>query len=218
MFNRLAPRYDIGNRVLSLGLDQGWRRRALDELAGAQRGDVVDLCAGTLDLTVALLARGARHVDSIDFSEQMLQVGALKLAPQAPVQLITADARELPLPDESRDGIICAFGLRNVPGVHRATAECARVLRPGGRLVVLVFFRPSSRISYALQASYNRLVVPVVGGLVTGFSEAYRYLAGSIDAFQSRAEFEDLLRNQGFEARGAEVFPPVASIIVAVKQ
>ncbi|MCK6507297.1 ubiquinone/menaquinone biosynthesis methyltransferase [Myxococcota bacterium] len=218
MFDQLAPRYDLANRLLSLGLDQWWRRQALDALKDSGRGEVLDLCAGTLDLTAALVRRGARHVHAVDFSPQMLQAGRPKLPPGAPVSITTADARELPLPDQSVDGIICGFGLRNVPEVHRAMAECARVLRPGGRLVVLDFFQPVGPTSRLLQGTYNRLIVPAVGGLVTGFRDAYAYLAGSIDAFMTRAAFEEMTAGLGFAVRGREMLPPVASMIVGIRQ
>lgn len=218
MFDQLAPTYDRANRVISMGLDQGWRRKAIAALRHGRQGDVVDLCAGTLDLSVMLLAEGARSIQALDFSENMLQAGAPKLPPGAPVTLVTADARAMPLEDASADGIIAGFGLRNVPEVHRAIEECARVLRPGGRLVVLEFFQPESVAARLLQGSYNRFVMPLLGGLVSGFGDAYRYLAGSIDAFETRGSFESKMRAAGFvEVEGREMFPPVASIVSGTK-
>jgi len=218
MFDQIAPRYDLANRVLSLGLDQLWRRQALAALKDSAQGDMLDLCAGTLDFTAALVDRGARTVHAVDFSQEMLDAGRSKLPPGAPVTISAADARELPLLDQSVDGIVCGFGLRNVPELHRAVAECARVLRPGGRLVVLDFFQPDGAIGRLLQDSYNRLVVPTVGGMVTGFRDAYAYLTDSIDAFSTRAEFEELLARFGFVARGRDMVPPVASLVVGIRQ
>lgn len=214
MFNQLAPTYDRANRIISMGLDQRWRRTAIQRLGSTAQGDVIDLCAGTLDLSVMLLAAGARSIQAVDFSEPMLHAGRPKLDADAPVTLVTADARELPLADASCDGIIAGFGLRNVPEVHRAVAECARVLRPGGRLVVLEFFQPETPFSRLLQGSYNRFVMPILGGLVSGFGDAYRYLAGSIDAFETQGSFAQMLVDQGFDdARAELMFPPVASIV-----
>lgn len=218
MFDQLAPRYDLANRVLSLGLDQWWRRQAIAALKDTAQGEVLDLCAGTMDFTAALVRGGARHVHAVDFAQAMLDTGRSKLPPGAPVTITAADARELPLAAQSVDGIICGFGLRNVPELHRAVAECARVLRPGGRLVVLDFFQPEGAVARALQETYNRAVVPTVGGLVTGFREAYAYLTTSIDAFQTRAEFEAMLARFGFSARGREMLPPVASMVVGIRQ
>ena len=214
MFDLLAPSYDRANRVISMGLDQGWRRKAIAQLRGGAQGDVVDLCAGTLDLTVMLLGAGARSVQALDFSQPMLHAGRPKLPWDAPVTLVTADARDMPLEDDSADGIIAGFGLRNVPDVHLAIAECARVLRPGGRLVVLEFFQPEGFGARLLQGSYNRFVMPILGGMVSGFADAYRYLAGSIDAFETRGSFEEKMRDVGFvEVHGEQMFPPVASIV-----
>jgi ubiquinone/menaquinone biosynthesis methyltransferase len=218
MFDQIAPKYDRANRILSLGLDQRWRRGAIKLLGDKAKGDVLDLCAGTLDLTEMLLEGGAKSIVAVDFSEQMLAVGQAKLSEAAPVRCVLADARSLPLEDHSVDAILCAFGLRNVPEVEKAIAECARVLRPGGRLVVLDFFQPTTWFSRFLQGSYNRFVVPLIGGLVTGFKEAYRYLSGSIDAFMTRAEFQALLEEHGLRASGKELFPPVASRILGVKE
>ncbi|RME29070.1 MAG: ubiquinone/menaquinone biosynthesis methyltransferase [Deltaproteobacteria bacterium] len=218
MFDRIAPRYDLANRVLSLGLDRWWRRQALAALKECARGDVLDLCAGTLDFTAALVAGGARSVHAVDFSQEMLDAGRAKLPPGAEVTITAADARALPLLDQSVDGVVCGFGLRNVPELHRAVAECARVLRPGGRLVVLDFFQPDGAVGRLLQGTYNRLVVPTVGGLVTGFRDAYAYLTDSIDAFATRAEFEEMLTRFGFVARGRDMFPPVASLVVGIRQ
>lgn len=215
MFEALAPRYDLGNRVLSLGLDQRWRRAAVQALGPAAQGEVLDLCAGTMDLTVQLLGAGASRVVALDFSAAMLEAGAAKLPPGAPVTRVTADARALPLPDRSVDAILCGFGLRNVPELPRALAECARVLRPGGVLVVLEFFQPTGWLPRLLQASYNRVVMPALGGLLTGYGAAYRYLAGSIDSFCTLDQFDALLRAQGLTPSRQELFPYVAAISVA---
>jgi demethylmenaquinone methyltransferase/2-methoxy-6-polyprenyl-1,4-benzoquinol methylase len=214
MFDRISSRYDLANRVLSLGMDRRWRRQALDALGDSAQGSVLDLCAGTLDFTSALVERGASKVYAVDFSAAMLEEGRAKLPVDAPVEVLVADARDLPLEDRSVDGILCGFGLRNVPGVESALGECARVLREGGRLVILDFFQPEDSLSRMLQGSYNRWVVPWVGGMITGSPESYRYLADSIDAFRTRTEFEAVLGAYGFSCTGREFFPPVASLVV----
>ena len=218
MFNDLAPRYDLANRVLSLGLDQSWRRVAIAALGPHGKGQVLDLCAGTLDLTRMLLDRGATQVFAADFSPEMLAHGASKFRDGEPYSTHCADARDLPFGDASVDAIICGFGLRNVPELPRALAECARVLRPGGTLVVLDFFQPVGVISKMVQGSYNRLVVPIVGGLITGFGEAYSYLNQSIDAFCTADEFLVLLGEAGFDAKHRNMFPPVAQLVEGVRR
>ena len=218
MFDDLAPRYDLANRVLRLGLDQSWRRVAIAALGTPGQAQVLDLCAGTLDLTRMLLDHGADHVFAADFSPEMLANGASKLREGEPYTIHCSDARELPFEDASMDAIICGFGLRNVPELPRALAECARVLRPGGTFVVLDFFQPVGAVSKLLQGTYNRLVVPVVGGLITGFGEAYSYLNQSIDAFCTADEFVALLNDAGFDASHRNMFPPVAQLVEGVRR
>ena len=215
MFDSLAPRYDIANRFLSLGLDQSWRKKAIVALDDSIKGTVLDLCAGTLDLTRMVIDNGATHVHAADFSAQMLSIGeAKKLKEGEPYTIHCVDARKLPFEDNSIDGIICGFGLRNVPEVSLAVAECARVLRPGGRLVVLDFFQPVGFLPRLLQGTYNRIIVPIVGGLITGAGEAYRYLNESIDAFHTADEFVATLQAQGLQAEAKQMFPPVAHLVV----
>ena len=217
MFNEIAPRYDRANRVLSLGLDQSWRKAAIAALGEHGKGRVLDLCSGTLDLTRMLLDNGAAHVTAADFSEVMLSTGASKIRPGESVDIVCADARDLPLETDSVDAIICGFGLRNVPELHKAVAECSRVLKPGGTLVVLDFFQPIGFIPRLLQSTYNRVVVPIVGGLITGFRDAYTYLNQSIDSFCSADEFVQQLDQAGIRAHHRTMFPPVAQLIAGVR-
>ncbi len=218
MFNDLAPKYDLGNRVLSLGLDQWWRRQALRSLGEQQHGTVLDLCAGTLDLTKMLVDGKAQFVHAADFSERMLAVGETKLNAEDPYQIHCCDARELPFDDNSMDAIIAGFGLRNVPEVHRALDECARVLKPGGRIAVLDFFQPVGLVPKFLQGSYNKVVVPIVGGLITGSGASYRYLNESIDAFCTASQFVDMLDQVGIDAKANVMLPPVAHLVSGVRR
>ena len=213
MFDLISPRYDRANRILSLGMDQGWRRQVIEALGDPGEGEVLDLCAGTLDLTVALLERGWTRVHAVDFSQGMLDAGADKLPADSPVSLHCADARELPLGDDSVDAIVCAFGLRNVPEVERALAECVRVLRPGGQLVVLDFFYPEGWCARVLQGTWNRAILPLVGGAITGSPGSYRYLADSIVAHGSRKDFERTLADLGFEVEGRDMWASIASLV-----
>ena len=217
MFNQLAPRYDLGNRVLSLGLDQWWRRQAIRSLDTHRTGTVLDLCAGTLDLTRMLIDDGAAHVHAADFSAEMLAVGEAKLQADEPYTIHCTDARTLPFEDASMDAIIAGFGLRNVPELPVALAECARVLRPGGRIAVLDFFQPVGVIPKLLQGSYNQVVVPVVGGLITGKAASYRYLNASIKAFCTADAFVALLAEAGITASATRMLPPVAHLIAGTR-
>lgn len=217
MFARIAPRYDLSNRMMSFGIDRAWRRIAIRELGPSADGDVLDLCAGTMDFTVALAGR-SRSLVALDFCQAMLDAGASKVPAGTRLRTVCADAREMPLEDGSLDAAVAGFGIRNVPQPERAVAEAFRVLRPGGRLVVVDFFQPRSLLARLMDLSYNRVVLPIVGGLLTGEFSAYRYLAQSMGAWSDRAGFEQMCRDAGFRVvRGRELFPPVASIVIAEK-
>ena len=217
MFARIAPGYDRANLWMSLGIDRAWRRQAIRALGPAADGDMLDLCAGTLDFSLALLGR-ARSVVAADFCAPMLEVGRARLPVGANVRIVVADARALPLPDASVDGIVAGFGIRNVPEPERAVAEALRVLRPGGRFVVVDFFRPTSFMARFFDRVWNRAVLPRVGGFITGDYDAYRYLVSSMGAWSDRVGFEGMCRGAGFQAaEGWELFPPVASLVVATK-
>ncbi|MCA9710003.1 MAG: ubiquinone/menaquinone biosynthesis methyltransferase [Myxococcales bacterium] len=204
MFGRIAHGYDRANRWMSLGTDVRWRRRAVALLQpdpARPRPRLLDLCAGTMDSSVEI-HRQFPQADVVagDFSAQMLERGRDKLRGSAGERITprTMDAHALPLDDASLDGIFCAFGIRNVSDLPRATAEQARCLRPGGRLVVLEFFRPTTLLPRVLHALYNRTVLPVVGWLATRDWEAYTYLPRSIGEFSTVAQYEQLLRAHGF--------------------
>ncbi len=217
MFTRIAPRYDLSNRVMSLGIDRIWRRIAIRELGAAADGDVLDLCAGTMDFSQALAGR-ARSLVALDFCQAMLDAGARKIPAGTVLRSICADARSMPIADASLDAALAGFGIRNVPEPERAVAEALRVLRPGGVLVVVDFFRPESLLARFLDLTWNRTVLPLVGGLLTGEFGAYRYLARSMHAWSDRAGFERMCREAGFAGvTGRELFPPVASIVIAKK-
>ncbi len=214
MFGRIAPTYDLLNRVLTVGLDAAWRERAVAALAGAPRGPSLDLCAGTLDLTVLLdRARPSTRLIASDFSEPMLLRGKSK-APRA--ELVVADAQELPFADASIAAVVCGFGIRNVADPEKAVREVRRVLMPGGVFVTLEFFRPTSLVTRTLHRTFMSHVLPTVGGLLSGDRSAYAYLARSMDGFLSRPEYERAVRQTGFaKVSGEDLTLRVASIVRA---
>lgn len=213
MFDRIAPTYDLANRVLSMGIDTIWRKRAIRAL-GALDAPALDLCAGTLDLTLELLRAGAPAVTSLDFSPEMLERGRQRLPDGAPVEVVCGDAQDLPL-EGPFGAAICGFGLRNVPDNRRAVAEVFRVLRPGAHFAVLEFFRPVRADARAFHSLFNNVVLPNVGGLISGDKAAYAYLAESMVAYLTRDDFDALAREVGFEVlESRELMPPVASLVV----
>jgi demethylmenaquinone methyltransferase / 2-methoxy-6-polyprenyl-1,4-benzoquinol methylase len=204
MFDRIAHGYDRANRWMSLGTDVRWRRRAVAELAtndGIAPEHVLDLCAGTLDSSLEIHHQFPdARVTAGDFAAEMLERGRAKLDESAArrIEPVQMDAHTLPLGDDSVDAIFCAFGVRNLSDLPRATAEQHRCLRPGGRLVVLEFFRPHRMLPRAMHALYNRTVLPLVGWAATGDLEAYRYLPRSIGLFETAPAYAQLLGEAGF--------------------
>ena len=214
MFDGIAPTYDTLNRVLSLGIDQSWRKKAIAALGGGASlagRRVLDVCAGTLDLA-SIAARAGAEVIATDFSHAMLASGRGKV----PVPVVRADALALPFGDAQFDGVVCGFGLRNLDDTRAGLAEMRRVLKPGGRAVVLDFFRPRRAVTRAVQALYNQRVLPLVGGIVSGDRSAYRYLADSIERFATRGDVEAMCREVGFGAASSEDLTlGIASMVVA---
>lgn len=204
MFDAIAGRYDTLNHLLSAGRDRAWRRRAVRELHLTGRERVVDLCTGTADFAIeaATSASGrAREVVGIDFAGEMLRRGLAKIRAASldgRVHLVRGDATRLPLPDESCDAVTIGFGIRNVSDVSRACRECARVLRPGGRLAILEFGSPTMPGLGAAYRWYFRAVLPRVGRLISKHGEAYSYLPASVAEFPSPDAFAGILRQAGF--------------------
>jgi demethylmenaquinone methyltransferase/2-methoxy-6-polyprenyl-1,4-benzoquinol methylase len=212
MFDTIAPTYDTLNRVLSLGIDQSWRRKAVKLLGDVAGQWVLDACAGTLDLSQIAVEQAGARVIAADFSQGMLLRGRHKTI----ADVIRADAMQLPFADAAFAGALCGFGLRNLPDARAGLAELRRVLRPGATLVILEFFRPRRALTRVVQALYNQRVLPLVGGAISGDGSAYRYLANSIARFHSLEEVEAFAREVGFsEARGQDLTAGIASLMVA---
>ncbi|HEX4461982.1 MAG TPA: ubiquinone/menaquinone biosynthesis methyltransferase [Polyangia bacterium] len=216
MFDGIAPTYDTLNRVLSLGIDRSWRRRAIAALGDVRDRPVLDVCAGTLDLAALAVDAGARVI-ATDFSHQMLVAGRdNKARDKVRVPLVRADALALPFGDGGFAGVICGFGLRNLDDTRAGLAEMRRLIVPGGKLVVLDFFRPRRTVTRAVQALYNQQILPLVGGAISGDRAAYRYLADSIERFAGRSEVEQMCREVGFaSATSEDLTLGIASMVVA---
>jgi len=190
MFDRIAPRYELVNRVMTLGRDAGWRRRAVRELQLEPGARVVDLGCGTGDLCRALGRAGLRAV-GVDMAAGMLA----RAHTSAP--LVRADALQLPLRDGSVDGAISGFALRNVVDIAACFREAARVIRPGGRAVFLEVSEPPSPLVRRAHALYFRRIVPMVGGLLSD-RRAYQYLPASTAYLPSPKDLLGMLSDAGF--------------------
>jgi demethylmenaquinone methyltransferase/2-methoxy-6-polyprenyl-1,4-benzoquinol methylase len=202
MFDRIAPRYDLLNRLLSAGTDVRWRRQCVDRLALLPGSRVLDLCTGTADLLLEWLGRDARNAGTgVDLSSAMLVRGLAKLRRQRPAQpalLAAGDAERLPLGEGKFDGAMVAFGIRNVGDAPAALREARRVLRPGGCLVVLEFSMPRGLLGMGYRLYFGR-VLPLIGGLISGDRGAYAYLPASVARFAQPEEFGRLLSDAGFD-------------------
>jgi demethylmenaquinone methyltransferase/2-methoxy-6-polyprenyl-1,4-benzoquinol methylase len=222
MFSDIAPRYDLLNRVLSLGIDRYWRRVALARL-GWERdatGTFLDLCAGTLDVARALTARAAfrGRVIGADFAEPMLRAGTSKLEGR-PITPVVADALALPVPDGSLSGAIVAFGIRNVADLDACLREVHRALRPGARFVILEFSTPRVRLVRAVYHAYFHHVLPRIGGLVSGHRTAYTYLPDSVKNFPETTVLAARMQAAGFtDVRWRGLTFGIAAVHVGEKQ
>jgi demethylmenaquinone methyltransferase/2-methoxy-6-polyprenyl-1,4-benzoquinol methylase len=190
MFDTIAPRYDLVNRVMTFRMDVGWRKRAVRALGLAPGSTVLDLACGTGDLCRDLAADGLRPI-GVDFSRGMLA------AARTEAPLVQADAQRLPVPDGAVDGVTSGFALRNFVDLRVFLDECGRVVRPGGRLALLEVAEPPSPVMRAGHAVYFGRVVPLIGGLLSDRS-AYRYLPKSVAYLPSVDELLDLVRAAGF--------------------
>jgi demethylmenaquinone methyltransferase / 2-methoxy-6-polyprenyl-1,4-benzoquinol methylase len=195
MFDRIARRYDLVNTLLSGGTDQGWRRKAAAATLISSGGRALDIACGSGRLSAELLARGAVVV-GLDFSREMLHVAQVE---QPRVALVRGDALALPFPPESFDAVTIAFGLRNLADPAGGLGEMLRVLRPGGRAVVLEFVRPSRGLVGRAYRVYLRHVLPRIGGAVSGDAAAYRYLSSTVDSYHTPGELLDMARAAGWQ-------------------
>lgn len=206
MFDGIARRYDLLNRIISLGIDASWRKRAVRLLSLEGPCRVLDLATGTADLaieTTRLLPES--KVVGVDPSNGMLDVGREKIAKLGladRVELVFGEAEKLPFDDASFDGVTIAFGIRNVADRPRGLMEMRRVVRPGGRVVILELSEPERGIMSSLAKLHIHGVVPAVGGLLSG-SREYSYLQASIAAFPSPKRFAELMTAAGLEVEAA---------------
>ncbi|MES1243894.1 MAG: ubiquinone/menaquinone biosynthesis methyltransferase [Acidobacteriota bacterium] len=199
MFAGVAPRYDLLNHVLSANLDVVWRRKAVEALDAPTGSEVLDLCCGTGDQSIALRKRGAR-VASADFCVPMLAIARRKfgrLGSPRPAPL-AADALALPFPSGRFQGATVSFGLRNVADLDASLRQLARVLRPGGRLVVLELAVPVLPVLRQLYLFYFLRLLPWIGRVISPRGSAYSYLPSSVVSFPQRQEFLDKMAAAGF--------------------
>ena len=202
MFDAIAPRYDLLNRLLSGGIDQLWRRRAVRLVTSGRPQRVLDVATGTADLAIMAADEGVSSVVGVDIAEEMLQIGRDKISRRgydAIVELRHGDAEKLPFSDDQFDAAMVAFGVRNFENLEKGLSQIHRILRPGGRIVVLEFSRPRRFPIRQLYGFYGRYILPVIGRFISGDERAYTYLPESIQDFPDGIRFLDELRKVGFD-------------------
>ena len=200
MFDAIAPRYDLLNRVLSLGIDQYWRKRAIALLKDEAPERILDVATGTGDLAIQALTLDPKKVVGVDISEEMLRFGREKLARMDlgdRIELKRGDAERLPFSDSQFDAVLVAFGVRNFEDLDKGLVEIRRVLKPGGSLVVLEFSQPQAFPVKQAYTFYSKHILPRIGGAVSKDTGAYEYLPASVEAFPYGEAFLDRLRAAG---------------------
>ncbi len=226
IFTEVPPRYDFLNRVLTLNLDEGWRNKAAREVLSNKPHRVLDLCCGTADLTmhIARMAPQGTKIFGLDFSHTMLERAKQKTAVfgEGRVQLLQGDAGNMPFEDNFFDSVGIAFGFRNLtfenPDAQLHIREVLRVLKPGGRFVIVETSQPKAKFIRFFYHIYHNLITAPIGGLISGNKPAYKYLAYSANHYYTLPELSDLLLKAGFtKTNGIPLLLGAAAIMVAEK-
>ena len=223
MFATIAPRYDLLNRLLSAGLDRRWRRRAVREARLGAGARALDVCSGTGDvaLEIARQVPGSGRVVGLDFAGPMLGLAARKVARAGlgrRIALVRGSALTLPFPAGAFDAALIAFGIRNVVDVKQALAEMHRVVRPGGRAVILEFALPRARLLRGLYLWYFLRILPRVGRAISGHPSAYTYLPETVTRWPTPEAFATAMTEAGFrEVRWTPLTAGIVALHVGLK-
>ncbi len=221
MFNNIAGKYDFLNHFLSLGIDKGWRKKAIREIQKVQPKNILDVATGTGDLAIAAAALKPDKITGVDIAEQMLAVGRTKISEkqlQGIITLQTGDSEAMPFSDNSFDAVTCAYGVRNFENLEKGLKEMSRVMRPGGKLAILEFSKPQRFPVKQLYAFYFRYILPTLGKMVSKHSTAYTYLPQSVMAFPEGKVFCDTLTRCGFkDAKARPLTLGITTLYTATK-
>jgi len=207
MFNRISGKYDFLNHFLSLGIDKGWRKKAIRTLKDIQPKTILDIATGTGDLAIASLSLNPDQVTGIDISEGMLAIGKKKVADQNlsdKISLAYGDSESLAYPEGSFDAITCAYGVRNFEHLEQGLREMYRVLKKGGKIAILEFSKPKQFPVRQFYAFYFRYILPNLGKAVSKDKTAYTYLPNSVALFPEGAAFCNILTKCGFSMAKAQ--------------
>lgn len=200
MFDGIAKRYDFLNHFLSMGIDKSWRKKAIGEAIALQPEKILDVATGTADLAIAAAkASPSSKITGVDISEGMLEIGRKKIdALHLQIPLQYGDSEALPFVQSSFDAVMCAYGVRNFEHLEKGLRDMYRVLRPGGKVVILEFSKPHGFPIKQLFDFYSKYILPAFGKLISKHSRAYTYLPESVAAFPEGKEFIAILERCGF--------------------
>lgn len=202
MFDNISHRYDFLNHFLSLGIDKVWRRKAISMLTPLHPKLILDVATGTGDFAIQALSLNPDRIFGIDISEGMLEMGRNKLKDRnlsSKIELLQGDSENIPFEENKFDAVTVAFGVRNFENLEKGLREIFRVLKPGGKLIVLEFSRPKA---FPMKQGYNfyfKTILPKIGRMVSSDKSAYTYLPESVEAFPDGADFLRILENVGFK-------------------
>ena len=205
MFDDIAPSYDRLNHLMSLGIDKIWRRKALKEIVDGTQQQILDVACGTGDSTIAIAQAAApgSRITGIDISTGMMEPLMRKAAHEGVhdrIKLLVADALAMPFENDTFNRVTCAFGIRNFENKEKGLEEFRRVLKPGGRAVILELGIPEKPFIRKIYDIYFLHILPFIGGIVSGNKAAYRYLPASVHAFPKPNAFCTMMEDAGFKA------------------
>ena len=207
MFDRIAPRYDLLNHLLSLNRDKSWRKRMGRLLPDGKNLSVLDLATGTGDQLLALYAAGSVGFGvGLDMAAEMMAIGLKKIVTRGLADrliMVRGDASAIPFADSSFDAVTITFGIRNLVDMRAGLTEMLRVLKPGGRALILEFSLPKNRFLRKMYLLYFRHLLPWLGAVISGDGEAYRYLNQTVETFPYGDEFCRLMQEAGFSSVAA---------------
>lgn len=202
MFNNISKRYDLLNHLLSLGIDIIWRKKAIKQLKADRPQLILDMATGTADFAIESLSLNPEKVIGVDISEGMLEVGRKKLKKMKldhKIELKLGDSERIPFDDNIFDAIIVAFGVRNFENLEQGLSDMFRVLKPGGKVVVLEFSKPTKFPLKQLYNFYFKAILPVIGRMISKDQSAYTYLPESVQSFPDGQAFLDVLKKVGYQ-------------------
>lgn len=221
MFDNISKRYDFLNHFLSLGIDKLWRRKAVRQLKDLRPKRILDLATGTGDFAIAALKLNPDEVIGVDISQGMLDMGIQKMKKRGHdkiVKMQLADSEELPFEDASFDALTVGFGVRNYENLEKGLSDMLRIIRPGGKAVILEFSKPKKFPIKQVFGFYSKRVIPFLGKLISKDKRAYAYLPESVEAFPEGKDFETIMTKLGYkEVNSILLSGGIATIYMGLK-